>query len=215
MPVTRILHRAANVRARHYLAAHPAVDVLEGDLWMRAGRLVAHHDRPLGPLPLLLHKRGISRVARDLVTFEELATLMQSGTALMVDLRSWFRDPTVDAARELVPLDDRSRIAVTCESWPVADRLRAWMPDLRVVYSVRSQKQLDRYLAGRRDGSLAETAVSVRQTLLTSARQMQELQQLAGRVSAWTVDDIDRALELAGWGVDDLISNQLQVLNSL
>ncbi|MDP6604671.1 MAG: hypothetical protein QF664_00215 [Dehalococcoidia bacterium] len=215
MSATRILHRAANERTMHHLAAHPAVDVLEGDLWMRGGRLVAHHDRPLGALPLLLHKRGFSRVPGDLVTFRDLATLMQSGATLMVDLRSWFRDPTVDAARELVPLDDRSRIGVSCEAWPVADRLRAWMPDLHVVYSVRSRQQLDRYLVGRHNGSLPETAISVRHTLLTSARQMQELQQVAGRVSAWTVDDIDRAIELVEWGVDALISNQLHVLNSL
>lgn len=215
MPVTRILHRAANDRALHHLAAHPAVDVLEGDLWMRGGRLIAHHDRPLRPFPLTLHNRGVGRAPRDPVTFDELAALMQSGTALMMDLRSWFRDPTVDAAKVLVPLADRSRIAITCESWPLADRLRAWMPDLDAVYSVRSPRQLARYLDGRRDGSLAETHVTVRHTLLTSARRVQELRQLAGRVSAWTVDDVDRAIELVGWGVDDLVSNRLQVLNSI
>lgn len=216
MPVIRILHDAANRRDQHDRRHHPAVDVLEGDLWVRDGRLSAYHGRPLGPLPFVLGRRGrIERVPADPPGADELIRLVEAGASLMLDLRSWFRDPTPVAARELMGLSDRSRVTISCEHWPIADRMRAWLPGIRVAYSIGSPRALRRYIEGRRDGSLPETAVSVRDSLLRSADDVDQLRSLSGSVAAWTVDDVDRALELVALGVDALISNRLQVLNAV
>ena len=133
----------------------------------------------------------------------------------MLDLRSWFNDPAPDVARELLAAPDHGRVSVTCESWGVADRLQAWMPALRVAYSVRSERQLRRYVAGRMDGAIGPMAVAVRHSLLHSEREVESLRRRAGHVAVWTVDDADRAIELTGWGVDAIVSNHIDVLNTV
>lgn len=216
MPVTRILHDAANQRDQHDRIQHPAVDVIEGDLWVRNGRISAYHGRPLGPLPFVLGRGG--RIAREPANppdADALIALVEGGARLMLDLRSWFRDPAAAAARELLALTDRSRVTISCEHWPIADRMRAWLPGIGVAYSIGSKRALRRYIEGRRDGSLPETPVSVRESLLRSADDVDQLRTLSGSVAAWTVDDVDRALELVELGVDALISNRLQVLNAV
>lgn len=215
MPVTRVLHAAGNHRALHPLAGHPAVDAIEADIWVRAGRVVAHHERPLGAIPLMLHEGGFRLPRRNPVRLDELLLAIGGGAGLVLDVRSWFGDPAPDVARALLLLPDRSHLAVTCESWQVADRLRAWLPDMSVAYSVRSERQLRRYLGGRMDGSIPETPVTVRHTLLHSPREVASLRRHAGAVTVWTVDDVDRAIELSAWGVDGLVSNRLTVLNAV
>ncbi len=215
MPVTRVLHSAGNYRELHPLARHPAIDAIEADLWVRGGRLVAHHERPLGAIPLQVHRRGLRLAPRDPVRLDELLDAVRGHSALVLDLRSWFGDPAPDAARALLALSDRSHLSVSCESWTVAARLRAWLPDLTVAYSLRSERQLLRYVAGRIDGSIERTTVAARHTLLHSAGEVAALHRHAGRLAAWTVNDADRAIELVGWGVDEIVSGDLQVLNSV
>ncbi len=215
MPVTRILHGAANHRDQLHLAAHPAVDVLEGDFWVRSGRAIAHHDRPLGPLPLLAGWRGLTRRPRDPVTLDELLAMLPDGVGLMLDLRSWFRDPAPDLAGVLAGIDDHSSIILSCERWELTDRMRGWLPSLPAAYSLKSPRHLERFIEGRRRGTLPPVQVSIRHSLLGGKQDIEQLHDLGARVSAWTVDDIDRALELAEWGVDAVISNRLQVLNAV
>jgi len=214
MTVTRILHRAGNVSTLLALARHPAVDAIEADVWVHGDRLLAHHERPLGPLPLLVGWNGIRRRGSAL----QLETILDATAGhadLIVDLRSWLGDPAPDLARALRTEDDRARIRVTCEDWSIADRVRAWLPGVRVGYSVRTEAQLRAYLAGRAANAIPETAVAVRHTLLHTADEVAVLRECARRVNAWTVDDADRALELASWGVDEITSNLVTVLNTL
>lgn len=213
MAVTRVLHAAGNYRALHPLAQHPGVDAIEADVWVRSRRMVAHHERPLGAIPLMVDAGGLRPLRRNPVRLEELLRAVDGCAALVLDLRSWFGDPAPDVARELLALDDRSHLSVTCESWAVADRLRAWLPDLRVLYSLRSERQLRSYISGRIEGVIPTTGVTVRHTLLRSPLEVESLRHYAGRVNAWTVDDPDRAIELVSWGLDGIVSNQLQVLN--
>ena len=215
MPVTRVLHSGGNFRHLHPLAAHPAVDAIEADVWVRSGRLVAHNGRPLGTFPLMLHSDGVSFPPFNPVRLDELVQAAEGLCALAVDLRSWFGDPAPDCARELMALRDRIAVSVTCESWTIADRLRAWVPDLRVAYSVRSEQQLRRYVGGRSEGSIEAVPVAVRHTLLHSAAEAASLRGLAGHVAVWTVDEIDRAIELVRWGVDEIVSSHLDVLNAV
>ena len=211
----RVLHRAGNVRESLPLARRPEVDAIEADVWVRSGRLIAHHARPLGPLPLTIGARGIRREPRRPIDFAELLSAIEGSAELVVDLRSWLGDPAPDVARALLPLADRSRLRVTCESWAIADRLRAWVPDLRVAYSVRSEAQLRRYHVGQADGSLAPTDVAVRHTLLHSALEVESLRRWAAWIGVWTVGEAGRARELAAWGVDAVVSDDLAVLAAL
>lgn len=215
MPVTRILHRGGNLRATFIAAQHPAVDALEADVWVRSGELYLHHDRPLGALPFLLRGPRLLRRPHDLTTLAELIEAVGDRVNLVLDLRSWFGDPAPDLARVLMSVDPHEHVSVTCEAWPIADRLRAWLPALTVAYSVRSERQLRRFEAERAAGTRPQTAIAIRHTLIETARDFARVRAAAGHVTAWTVDDIDRALELAAWGVDGIVSNRLTVLNAI
>lgn len=210
---TRILHRAGNVHDLLHLAGHPAVDALEADIWVMNGRLFAHHERPLGPLFLSLRTflGGVDRVP-----LEVILEAVEGHSEFVIDLRTWFGDPAPDLARTLaLQLDDFSHIHVTCEAWSIADRLREWLPGLHVAYSIRSERQMRRYLRDVDEGRIRPTPVTVRHTLLRSREVLEGLRERAGVVGAWTVDDAERALELSAWGVDQVVSNHLTVLNAL
>ena len=219
MPTTRILHGAGNAGPGDLdqllaLARHPAVDAIEADVWVHGDQLLAHHERPLGSLPWLIGPRGFRRRS-DTLRLETILEATAGHSGIVVDLRSWLGDPAPDLARALADEATRARIRVTCEDWAIADRVRAWLPDIRVGYSVRTEAQLRTYLAGRDAGRLPETAVAVRHTLLPTADEVAVLRARARRVNAWTVDDPDRALQLAAWGVDEITSNLVTVLNTL
>jgi len=218
MPVLRILHRGGNLRQSLSLASHPAVDAIEADLWVRGDRLVAHHERPLGPLPFVLGSRGVRREDRNPVRLPEIvqaAGTTDSQTWVVLDLRSWLADPAPDLTRELLQLPSYEHVLVSCEVWAIADRLQAWVPDLRVAYSVRSEPQYRRFVEQGIEKGQQPVAVAIRESLLRSSEEVRALRRLASAVSVWTVDDVDRALELADWGVDAIASNHLAVLNAL
>ena len=213
MAPIRILHRAGNFHELLHMSEHPSVDAIEADIWVMNGRLFAHHERPIGRS--LLGNRGLA-LGVDRVPLEVILEAVQGHSEFVIDLRSWFGDPAPDLARTLaLQLDDFSHIHVTCEAWRIADRLREWLPGLNVAYSIRSEKQLRRFIRDVDDQRIRPTPVTVRHTLLRSRRVVQELRARAGRVGAWTVDDVERGLELSTWDVDAIVSNQLTVLNAL
>ena len=218
MPVVRILHRGGNLRSLLPLATHPAIDAIEADILVRGDHIVAHHDRPLGPLPFTIGPEGLHREQNDRVHLPDIlaavgATDPHSG--LVLDLRSWLADPAPDLARELLQLPSRSHVVVNCEVWSIADRLRAWVPDLCVAYSIRSEPQLRRFIARGIKDQPESVAVAVCGRLLHSTEEVSSLKRYARAVTAWTVDDPDRGLELADWGVDAVVSNHIAVLNAL
>jgi glycerophosphoryl diester phosphodiesterase len=213
--VLRVLHGAGNIRDLLPLATHPAVDAIEADIWVRGDQLVAHHDRPLGPLPLTIGGTGIHREDTDPVMLREILEAVGSHTRVVLDLRSWLADPAPDLARELLRIEDRSHLTVSCEAWQIADRLRAWMPDLRVAYSIRSEPQLRRYVHSSIAYRGSARPIAIRHDLLHTPEEVDALRRHAGTIAAWTVDDVDRALELAAWRVDAIVSNHLTVLNAL
>lgn len=218
MPVVRILHRGGNLRDLLPLATHPAVDAIEADIWVRGDQIVAHHDRPLGPLPFTIGSSGLHRERRSPVRLAEMIEAVGAEdphSGLVLDLRSWLADPAPDLARELLKLPNRDHLIVSCEVWSIADRLRAWVPDLRVAYSIRSEPQLRRFIAASIEGEAEPVTVAIRESLLHSSEEVRALKRYARAVTAWTVDDPDRGLQLAEWGVDGVVSNHIAVLNAL
>lgn len=211
MPVQRILHRAGNDLRLHALSRHPAVDAIEADLWSVGGHLVAHHERPIGRTHYGVSRRGLTRLLP--VSFEALLDVTQHAS-LVLDLRAWAGDPAPDLARLLDPLD-RTRLQVTCEDWRLAERVHAWLPDLAVAYSIRSEQQLRAYLAGCDSGRIEAMPVVIRHTLLHTPDEVLALRMRAGDVGAWTVDEAARALDLEAWGVDRITSNRIPVLNTI
>lgn len=213
MAPTRILHRAGNFQELLHLSGHLAVDAIEADIWVWGGKLFAHHERPVGRM--LFGTRGPA-LGVDRVPLEVILEAVSGRCDFVIDLRTWFGDPAPDLARTLaVLLDDYSHIHVTCEAWHIADRLREWLPGINVAYSIRSARQLRGFLRDVDAGTFRATPVTVRESLLRSRGVVEALRLRAGRVGAWTVDDVERALELSAWNVDAVVSNRLNVLNAL
>jgi glycerophosphoryl diester phosphodiesterase len=97
----------------------------------------------------------------------------------------------------------------------VAERLLTWIPSLRVHLSVRSERQLRAFVRRRLAGELPRVGVAVRHRLLGGPAEVAALREHASSVTAWTVDDLDRARELTAWGVDAVVSNHLAILDGL
>lgn len=214
MPVVRTLHRAGN-RARLPTLAGAPVDAIEADAWVVRGQVVLQHARPLGPLPISLHRRGLF-LEPPRRTLEALWAKLDARVALVLDVRAWVNDPAPDVFRAVsgLPSED-NRISFACEAWAIADRLSAWLPQRRAAYSIRSEPQLRQYIEGRAAGALPEAPVAMRHTLLHDPSELRALRRFAPRVSVWTVDDISRARALASWGVDEIVSNRIGVLAAL
>lgn len=218
MPVLRILHGTGNLRDLLPLAEHPAVDAIEADIWTRGDQLVAHEHRPLGPLSLALGRDGVHRVSHDPIDLSAILEAIGCAgprTQVVLNLRSRVADPAPDLARELLALPDRSHMTVRCAAWPIVDRLRAWVPHLDALYSIGYEPQVRRYVYEANASTLPRRPIAIRESLLHSAEEVHALRRYAGTVAAWTVDDVDRAQELAEWGVDAVVSNQVTVLNAL
>lgn len=215
MPLVRTLHGAGNAWPVTPLAADLPVDAIEADTWIVRGVPVLQHARPVGALPVALHPRGVA-FARRRATLADLLGSVAPERTLVLDVRAWFNDPAPDLYAALAALTEGGpTLAVTCESWGLAERLAAWMPERRVAYSVRSEPQLRRYIEGQAAGSLPALGVAVRHTLLHDRADVAALQRYAPRIAVWTVDDASRARDLAAWGVDEVVSNRLEVLATL
>jgi hypothetical protein len=219
--VVRTLHRAGNQRALLALAADDAVDAIEADAWVIGGRVFAHHERPLGGLKVLLHNRGVRRPREPAVELDDLLEATAGRCTLILDVRSWWNDSTPELTAALADAPPEASIALTFESWGAADRARAWLPQYPVAYSVRREGQLRRYIEARiadlQGAAVAPDAVAlaIRHTLLHDRAEVQALRRFTPRIAAWTVDGVERARELASWGVDEIVSNELDVLRAL
>src|SRR5688572_21065832 len=215
MTVVRTLHRAGNRRELFALAADHAVDAIEADAWVIGGRIFAHHERPLQGLKVLVHNRGFRLPRGPAIELDDLLDATAARCVLILDVRSWWNDSTPELAALLADAPADARIALTFESWDAADRARAWLPAHSVAYSVRSERQLRRYIERHTQGTQDAVSLTVRHTLLHDRVEVEALRRFTPRIAVWTVDDVGRALDLVRWGVDEIVSNELEVLRAL
>ncbi|RMH77739.1 MAG: hypothetical protein D6683_08485 [Actinomyces sp.] len=192
-----VAHRGGN-DLRHLVAVAPLVDRVEVDVRRRGSRLEARHPRRL---PLLgWWFEGPRRVpVRPAPTLEEVvATALEHGVALLVDLKGGWPSTAARVARAL-PAD--LDVVVSARAWwqlGVIARRRRGTGLLRSI-GRRWQLSLSRRLRPRR----GEGAV-VHQGLL-DAPTVRALGRHHGHVWTWGVDDPATAGKLVAWGVDGLI----------
>lgn len=104
---------------------------------------------------------------------------------------------------------DRSRFVVSTGSATSLRRLRD--AGFETWQSVGDRAGLDRLLAG---GRVAADGVTVRHTLLDAAV-VERLHGLVERVVAWTVNRVERAEKLRGWGVNGITTDRVGVLAAM
>jgi glycerophosphoryl diester phosphodiesterase len=230
----RIAHGYGNSRCHLALALEGPVDYIEADVWYQDGRLAVRHERKMGPLPILFDEkpenpgeRGPGRYGLSLgrwyiklqisaLYLGDVLALAHGRRRVMVDVKGSRRSRESAFARALsqsVRLAGMGDAVTFCgQNWSVLRRLRLIDPDLRVHYSIGTERQIAAFNRIRRDETLR--GVCLHQGLV-DARVVDTLKRRALAIWTWTVDDLARARELVDLGVDGIISNRLDVLGLL
>jgi glycerophosphoryl diester phosphodiesterase len=125
----------------------------------------------------------------------------RSGTCdVLAHITAWWRC----CKRRLRP---PPRMVASSQEWKALRAIREVCPEVDTYYSIDVAAKLDLFLSvSERDER--PRGVSCRHTLLTRET-VAGLHSRGLLVVAWTVDDIERARELASWGVDGLTTHKV------
>lgn len=206
MRPTLVAHRAGNALGRLRSAEAAGIRVVEADVQLLGRRAVLRHPSTVRGRELSWEPWARAGAFRRL-TLDELLAEASPETELMLDLKG--ADPRLsDAVRAAVePWLAVRRLAVCGRIWHLLERFEN-LPEVRVVWSAGTAQEL-LSLLGRRapmDG------VCIRERLLDEPL-VELLGERAEAVLAWTVNCPLRAEELAGWGIDGLVTDDVSLLD--
>jgi len=206
----RIAHRAGNNLHALETALAAGVDAIECDFWHARGRLALRHERKLPGIPVLYDKWFVRWQWGEL-SLRDLLRQINRRAELFLDIKS-STPRAADAVLELYADHEAlmPRTLVSSKQWKLLDRLGAAGTDMQMYYSIGRFGSVESVLR-RAERAHPPAGTSIRHTLL-SARTVRQLHEAGLRVYAWTVNTRSRAEELVGWGVDGLISDDLDVL---
>jgi len=211
-----------------------AADLIEVDVWYRAGKVWVRHEARMRPLPLLVDKRmrGHSlppwslplgrrwyvRLDVDRLKLDEVIEMLAGAKGLLVDVKgSYPGEENQEFASALVRTvrehsAERS-VAICGQYWPVLDDVRREAPDLEVRYSVERTFQWEKFMRLVADDERVRR-VCIEHRFLNEER-VRFLEEQGVNVYCWTVDDREEARRLAAAGADGIISNDLELLAEL
>jgi glycerophosphoryl diester phosphodiesterase len=206
-----IAHRAGNNLHEVENALEARVDAIECDFWHARGRLALRHERKLPGLPVIFD-RWYFRFAFGELSLRTLLQEINFRAELFLDIKS--RSPRAADAVLALYADNAAMMPHTLVSstrWQLLDRIAQQRTDMELFYSVSRRPAIDALIrrAGR-DQPPAGT--SIRHTLVTQDV-VKKLHDAGLQIFAWTVNTHHRAEELLSWGVDGIISDDLDVLN--
>ena len=208
-----IAHGGGNTAAlvRDSLAASAAL--IEVDLWAHRGRLEARHERRLpGPLPILYELWYLRRAPRPAYHLEDLLLACQGRAGVLLDLKNAPRDTPGILRQILTRYGQGTQLLASSQNWPLLRGVAVTCPQVDLYYSIDTAAQFDLFQSVVLHDP-GPVGVSCRHTLLT--RDVVTGFHEAGlAVIAWTVDDGDRARELAAWGVEAITTNQAEEIRT-
>lgn len=231
--VARIAHAYGNDPEALATALASNVDVIEADLWYRRGDFYLRHERRAGPLPILYDSRigthrpgplslrfGRRFIRPDIRPFRlvHLLGATHGRRHVMLDVKGWPDERTaIRLARDLVKRIDRAGaapwVSVCGQTYEALDALRAESPPFSIRYSMERADQWDAFMERMRADESVR-AVSIQHRLLDEER-MAVAADSGVSVYCWTVDDPIVARRLTALGVGGIISNRLDLLESL
>lgn len=212
--VLRIAHRAGNERYTLLRALDGPADWIEVDIWYAHGRLHARHERALWRLPLLYDKWSL-RVRPRLVGLSDLLRLVGDRAHVFVDVKGLHPRLPAAIARAVREAGALGRVSVCGQYWPVLNAIGREEPGIPIYHSLGRPEHLAVY---RRATPTIEggrvAGVSVARGLITP-EDVQAFHDRGLRTVVWTVNDTAEAAKLAGWGVDGITSDRLDLLAGL
>jgi glycerophosphoryl diester phosphodiesterase len=205
-----IAHRAGNNLHDLEGALEAGIDAIECDFWHARGRLALRHERKLPGLPVIFDKWYL-RFALGELSLRRLLREINFRAELFLDIKS-HTPRAADAVLDLYH-DNASMMPhtlVCSRQWKLLDRIAAAQTDMELFYSVGARREIDALIRGM-SRMQQPAGTSIRHTLL-SADVVARLHAEGLRVFAWTVNTRHRAEELLAWGVDGVISDDVEVL---
>ncbi len=174
------------------------------------GTLVVHHDAVLDDGRLIIELPGPD--LPDWLPDLETALVACEGMAVNIEIKNSPRDADFDpddvvagGVVDLVArLHMRDRVIVSSFNLRTVDAVRATDTGVRTGWLTFPGTDLVALIAAIAAGG--HTAVHPYDTSVTAAS-IDAAHDAGLEVNAWTVDDVDRMKELAGWGVDGIVTN--------
>lgn len=232
--VVRIAHAYGNNREALETALAAPVDMIEVDMWYRAGQIEIRHERRLSWLPVLADRRGraLHAMGRFVVPLwsnyflrpdigtMKLGELLQRTAGkkrLLLDIKARKRNESPAFARQIAETvaehGAQDWTAVCGQYWPVIRDLRAVTPEIEVRYSIERPNQWQRFVEmARSDEGARRVCIEHR---FMDAGKSAWLKENGVDVYCWTVDDPAEAEGLVSRGVHGITSNDLSLLASL
>ncbi len=186
-----------------------AVDYLEADLWLERGRLKVRHPQRLWPLPVYWEERRIFLDFRACPTLDEVAAAAD-GLRLYIDLKGTtlkLSDAVVDfvLARGI-----EDAVVFSSPEWALLDRVRERL-NATCFYTL-GKKDYEGKLQSILAGGFPYLAVN---HSLLHRDVVARIKHAGSRMVAWTVNSLERARELISWGVDGVVSDEIDVLEAV
>lgn len=206
-----IAHRAGNNLHDLEEALDAGIDAIECDFWHARGRLALRHERKLPGLPVIFDK-WYFRFGVGELSLRRLLREINFRAELFLDIKS-HTPRAADAVLELYH-DNASMMPhtlVCSRQWKLLDRIAAARTRMELFYSIGSRREIDSLIRGL-SRMQRPAGTSIKHTLL-SADVVARLHAEGLQVYAWTVNTRHRAEELLAWGVDGLISDDLEILH--
>lgn len=196
-------HNAGDDLAQLRRALRYGADIIEIDVAMTNGRLVAAHDQPM-PLFGTAVFRGPS--------LEQAWTEAQSARAIMLDAKQSDRRYTATLVAFLRDHDGIETVVVS-PSTTLLNAVEQGSPETLRFLSVGSAATIQR-LQTSDDLLTTLHGVSVRETLIDETF-VDWAQKHGLLVAGWVANDLHRVDELVSWGVDIITTDNLAVLEQL
>ncbi len=205
-----IAHGGGNSAAAATAALESGADLLEVDLWLHRGRFEARHERRIRFFPLLFETWYLKRIPPSHFSLDHLLALAAGrGAGVLLDLKDG-GTAAAAALRETLHARSHPPLLASSQSWHILRALHRTIPALALLYSIDVRAKLDLFLSIA-DRDPIPRGISCRHTLLTRPI-VQDLRRRGFAVIAWTVDDLDRAQQLADWGVDGITTHRVAEL---
>jgi glycerophosphoryl diester phosphodiesterase len=208
-PLT-IVHRAGNSVREAQRAATIGCDLIETDIWSRAGRLEVRHMHRLGPLPILWEKWRV-RLGWRRLTLHTLLDALDNEAQLFLDLKGDNPDLGLTIV-ELLRTHAPAGKAVLCgRNYSQLDPV-VGEPGVTAFYSVGELKEFA--AAWSRLERMEWPEISIHRKLATPET-INRLKQMQATIVCWDVNTTEHARRLHELGVDGFTSDNLCMLRRI
>jgi glycerophosphoryl diester phosphodiesterase len=203
-----IAHRAANDLGRLRKAQAIGADYVECDIWRYQGRLEVRHEKTLGPLPIRWDRWKLEWKGPPRLVLEQLVEAWRGPAPLLLDLKGWDDAVPAHVLQVVGDASQQVQFAVTARTWRLLDPF-AEIPGIAAFPSAGSDADIERL---RTMGPKPNwTGIAVHRKLLTQER-VAQLRELAPLVTTWPINSLEALVDVLGYGVDGVTSDNLDVI---